>query len=71
MGRMIFDYTKSSIVKICNNKELFHKELIKASKTLLPREKENLINWLFFFTADKPELQKWFWELLEKDVLVS
>ena len=71
MGQMIYDYTKSSITKVSQNKELFVKELIKASKTLLPYEKENLINWLFYFTADKPEMQKWFWELLDKKILVS
>ncbi len=71
MGQMIYDYTKSSIAKGCQNKELFVKELIKASKTLLPYEKENLINWLFYFTADKPEMQKWLYELLDKNILVS
>ncbi len=71
MGRMIYDYTKSSIVRVCSSKDLFVKELIKASKTLLPHEKENLINWLYYFTADKPELQKWFWEFLDKNILVS
>ena len=71
MGQMIYDYTKSSISKVSQNKELFVKELIKASKTLLPYEKENLINWLFYFTADKPEMQKWFWEFLDKNILVS
>ena len=71
MGRMMFDYTKSSIIRVCNNKDLFIKELIKASRTLLPYEKENLINWLFYFTADKPEMQKWLCELLDKNILVS
>ncbi len=66
MGRMIFDYTKNAIIKVCHNKTLFVKELNRASNKLLPHEKENLINWLFFFTADKPELQKWFWECLDK-----
>ena len=71
MGQMIFDFTKSSIVKVCNDKELFRKELVRASKSLLPYEKENLINWLYYFTADKPEVQKWFWEFLDKNILVS
>ena len=71
MGQMMYDFTKSSIVKVSRNKELFVKELIKASKTLLPHERENLINWLFYFTADKPEAQKWLYELLDKNILVS
>jgi len=54
MGQIIYDFAKSSIIKTCNNKELFMKEVIKASKTLLPHEKDNLTNWLFYFTADKP-----------------
>ena len=68
---MVYDFTKSSIKNVSNRKDLFIKELVKASKELLPYEKEKLINWLFFFTADKPEMQKWFYEVLEKDILVS
>ena len=71
MGQIVVDFTKSSIVKVCNNKELFRKELIKASKVLSSHDKECLINWLYFFTADKPEVQKWFWEFLDKKILVS
>ena len=67
----MYDYTKSSIVKVSRNKEQFVKELIKASKMLQPYERENLINWLFYFTADKPEAQKWLYELLDKKILVS
>ena len=68
---MIYDYTKSSIVRVCNSKDLFEKELIKASKVLSSYEKDNLINWLFFFTADKPEMQKWLYDVLDKNILVS
>ena len=71
MGQMIYDFTKVSIIKASNNKDLFVKELIKASKALSKHEKENLTNWLYYFTADKPEMQKWLWELLDKDILVS
>ena len=45
MGQMIYDYTKSSIVKSTNNKDLFVKILKNASKELLPYEREKLINW--------------------------
>lgn len=71
MGQMIYDFTKSSIVRVCSSKELFVKELVKASKVLAPHEKENLINWLFYFTADKPEMQKWLYEVMDKNILVS
>ncbi|MGV3696032.1 hypothetical protein [Flavobacterium sp.] len=71
MGQIVYDYTKSSIAKVGNSKDLFVKELVKASKVLLPHEKENLINWLFFYTADKPEMQKWLYEVMEKNILVS
>ncbi len=71
MGQIVYDYTKSSIAKVGNRKDLFVKELVKASKVLLPHEKENLINWLFFYTADKPEMQKWLYEVMEKNILVS
>jgi hypothetical protein len=71
MGQMIYDYTKSSIVKVCSSRELFLKEIVKASKVLMPYEKDKLINWLFFFSADKPEVQKWLYEALDKKILVS
>lgn len=71
MGQIQYDYTKSSIIRVSNNKVLFVKELMKAYKLLLPHEKENLINWLFYFTADKPEVQKWLYEYLDKYDLVS
>lgn len=71
MGQLIYDHTKSSIVKAANNKEIFLKVLKKASKELLPYERERLINWLFFYTADKPEPQKWLYEVLDKNILVS
>lgn len=71
MGQMIYDFTKSSIVKVCSSKELFFKELVKASKVLSPHEQDKLINWLFFYTADKPEMQKWLHEILDRNILVS
>lgn len=71
MGQMIYDFTKSSIVRVCSSKERFFKELVKASKVLLPHEQEKLINWLFFYTADKPDMQKWLYEVLERKILVS
>ncbi|UPT70432.1 MAG: hypothetical protein M0D53_15300 [Flavobacterium sp. JAD_PAG50586_2] len=71
MGQMIYDFTKASLIKASNNKELFVKELVKASKALTKHEKDKITNWLFFFTADKPDMQKWVYELLDKDILVG
>ncbi len=71
MGQLNYDFTKSSIIKVSNNKELFIKEIMKSAKTLSPHERDNLINWLFYFTADKLETQKWFYELIDKNILVS
>lgn len=69
MARMIYDYTKSVLERSCKEKNVFIKEYKKASKVLLPHEMEKLMNWLHYFTADKPELQ----ELLEEvnTILVS
>ena len=70
-GEMI-DFTLSNFKNlIADDKDLFVKVIKKASKELLPYERENLINWLFFFTADKPESQKWLYEVLDKNILVS
>ena len=71
MGQILYDNTKSSIAKAAKNKDLFLKEVKKASRELLPYQRDNLINWLFFFTADKPEPQKWLYEVLDKNILVS
>jgi hypothetical protein len=67
----MYDFTKSSIKAVCNSKELFVKEIIKAAKVLSAYEKDKLINWLFFYTADKPEMQKWLHEVIDKNILVS
>lgn len=71
MGQIIYANAKSSIANATKNKDLFMKEIKKASRELLPYERDNLINWLFFFTADKPEPQQWLYEVLEKNILVS
>lgn len=71
MPQVKYEIIKSSIKGVSNSKELFFKELLKASKTLLPHEKERLINWLFFYTADKPEMKKWLHEVVDKDYLVG
>jgi hypothetical protein len=68
MNQIVFKNAKDAIVKASNNKINFYREVVKASNDLLPYQKEALINWLFFFTADKPETQKWLYELLENKI---
>ena len=58
MSRIIYDYTKEVLERVSFNAELFIKELRKAVRNLLPYEIESLKQWLYFFTNEKPELQK-------------
>ncbi len=71
MGRIAYDFAKSAIMKVGNNRELFIREVIKAFKSLTSPQRDSLINWLYFFTADKPEMQQWLHEALNKNILVS
>lgn len=58
MSRLIYDYTKSVLERVSFDANLFCKELEKALKTLLPYEIEQLTEWLFSFTSEKPELRQ-------------
>jgi len=58
MSRLIYDYTKSVLERVSFDTSLFCKELEKALKTLLPYEIEQLKEWLFNFTLEKPELRQ-------------
>ncbi|MBY0487945.1 MAG: hypothetical protein K2P85_12275 [Flavobacteriaceae bacterium] len=58
MSRLIYDYTKSVLERVSFDTSLFCKELEKALKTLLPYEIEQLKEWLFNFTMEKPELRQ-------------
>ena len=57
MSRAVFDYTKEVLQKVSFNSELFHRELEKAIKQLLPFEIQELKIWLKSFTMDRPELR--------------
>lgn len=57
MPRMIYDYTKSVLESVSFDPLLFMKELKKAVKSLLLYEIEQLTKWLFYFTAEKPQLK--------------
>ncbi len=53
----MLDYTKSILERVSFDPALFLKELQKAVKTLLPYEVEQLKEWLFIFTYERPELK--------------
>lgn len=58
MTKLMFDYTKSILERVSFDSVLFHKELEKAMRSLLPYEIEQLRLWLFDFTVKKPELKE-------------
>ena len=58
MYRMIYDYTKTKLVRVSFDPKLFIKELKKAVRNLFPYEMEQLKKWLSFFTSEKPELKQ-------------
>ncbi len=53
----MFSYTKSILERVSFDPLLFCKEVEKALKILLPYEIEQLTDWLFQYTKEKPELQ--------------
>jgi len=57
MSRAVFVYTKEVLEKVSFNSELFHRELRKAIRVLLPDELEELKIWLDSFTVNRPELR--------------
>ena len=58
MSKIMFDYTKSVLERVSSDPILFCKKLEKAIRTLLPYELEQLKEWLFDFTYEKPELKQ-------------
>ncbi|MFP9113358.1 hypothetical protein ACLI1A_05415 [Flavobacterium sp. RHBU_3] len=57
MPASMFNYTKTVLENVSFDPSLFCKEVEKALKMLLPYELEQLIDWLYKFTTNKPELQ--------------
>jgi hypothetical protein len=57
MSKLMVDFTKSILERVSFDPILFCKEVEKAVKTLLPYEIEELVDWLFNFTEEKPELR--------------
>ena len=58
MKRTMFAYTKTILERVSFDPMLFCKELEKALKILLPYEIEQLTEWHFNFTDQKPELRQ-------------
>ena len=58
MARSMYSYTKSVLERVSFDPKLFCKELEKALKLLLPYEVDQLRDWLFQFTSEKPELKQ-------------
>jgi len=58
MKRTMFAYTKTILERVSFDPMLFCKELEKAFKVLLPYEIEQLTEWVFSFTDQKPELRQ-------------
>jgi hypothetical protein len=56
MARQIFEYTKTVLIKVSFNSDLFCKEVEKALNRLLPHETEELLIWIKQFIENKPEL---------------
>ena len=57
MSRLIYDYTKSVLERVSFDVKLFRKELEKAIQSLLSYEIEQLKEWLFSFTKERPDLR--------------
>jgi DNA replication protein DnaD len=57
MSRILYDYTKSVLVRVSFDTKLFCKELEKAIKELLPYEVDQLKQWLVDFVKQNPELK--------------
>lgn len=54
----MFLYTKSILERVSFDAKLFCKELEKAVNVLLPYEIDQLRDWLFQFTKERPELRQ-------------
>lgn len=54
----MFTYTKNILERVSFDPQLFCKELVKALKTLLPYEIEQLTDWVLNYTIEKPELKQ-------------
>lgn len=56
MTKSFFEYTKTILEKVSFDKELFQKELQKASKLMLPTQRKELLFWLKVLITKNPQL---------------
>ncbi|MBL6649055.1 MAG: hypothetical protein ISP56_02190 [Flavobacteriaceae bacterium] len=56
MSRSFYKYTIYILKKVSFNPKLFRKELLKASKRLLPHEYNELMIWVKNYTFQNPHL---------------
>ncbi|MEZ4907937.1 MAG: hypothetical protein R2771_09950 [Saprospiraceae bacterium] len=56
MTKSFFEYTKTILEKVSFDKELFRRELQKASKLMLPTQKRELFLWLKILITQNPHL---------------
>lgn len=65
---MIYDYTKNELESVSFDPNLFKRSLKRAVKNLLPYEIDQLINWLMYFTTNRPELKNCLTEMNVEDL---
>ncbi len=58
MASINYYYTKSVLETVSVNPIRFKKELLRATKNLMPYEIEHLSKWLLTYTTNKPELKE-------------
>ena len=58
MASINYYYTKSVLVTVSVNPNQFKRELLRATKNLMPYEIEHLSRWLSTFTNGNPDLKK-------------
>ena len=56
MSRSVYTYTIDVLKKVSFNPKLFRKEVLKASKRLLPHEYQELMIWVKNYTFQNPHL---------------
>jgi len=70
MASINYYYTKSVLETVSANPVQFKKELLKATRNLMPYEIEHLSKWLTTYTTNKPELKKFIDDVKECKVQI-
>ena len=56
MTKSFFEYTKTILEKVSFDKEIFKRELQKASKLMLPTQRKEMLFWLKVLISKNPQL---------------